>query len=418
MNISRALLGVAALLIIASCGPQKSRSLPTPPATTVLISLDGFRYDYIEKHGAENLKQLAESGIRAKKTFPVFPSKTFPNHLAIATGTHPNKHGIIHNKFYDDEIGDFYKKGSGKTQSHWLQALPIWTLAELNNIKTATYYWPESEARIFGITPSYHYIYNKKTPYKQRINQLVNWLKLPEQSRPKLVISYFALVDTMGGDFGPDSKQTKYAVKYVDELLGLLIKRIKKEVDVPVNFVIVSDHGMTTIFSKNIIVYPQLDDFKGFDVINGDTQLLLYSNTETSTEGKQQRIQEQVNALQQQSNGRYRVFTKQTYPKHWRFDHPTRTPDIMLDAIPPATFKAKMKNYGVGGTHGYDAKEYDDMGGLFIANGPNFKVGKVIEPFSVVHIFPMLATLLHLTPPENIDGDTSVLAPILINSTP
>lgn len=418
MNTFRFLLVITASLLLISCDRAKNSGFktPAPAATTILISIDGFRHDYIEKHGATNLKQLAESGVRAKKTYPVFPSKTFPNHLSIVTGNHPNKHGILHNKFYDKEIQESYKKGIGHKESHWVQSMPIWTLAELHNIKTATYHWPESEARIYGTTPSYYYFYNKKTPYKHIINQLVNWLKLPEATRPKLLISYFALVDSMGHDFGPDAKQTHFAVQYIDELMGLLVKRVKEEVDIPVNFVIVSDHGMTTVYRKDMIVFPELDDFEGFKVLNGNTQLLLYSDDSIPESEKPQRIAAMQERLAQKANGRYRVFTQQTYPKHWRFDHPTRTPDIMLDAFPPVTFEKKLKDEEVRGTHGYDAQEYDDMGGLFIAHGPNFQSGKVIEPFNLVHIFPMLAKLLHLTPPSDIDGDIQVLSPILVNS--
>lgn len=418
MKIFSAIFTLFVATLLVSCSPNKTKGLPTPAssASTILISIDGFRYDYIEKHNAKNLQKLAEAGVRAKKTYPVFPSKTFPNHLSIVTGTHPNKHGILHNTFYDRELEATYKKGIGHKQPHWVQALPIWTLAEINNIKTATYHWPESEARIYGTTPSYFYFYNKKTPYRQIINQLVDWLKLPESTRPKLLVSYFALVDSMGHDFGPDAKQTHHAVQYVDELLGVLFKRIKEEVDIPVNLVIVSDHGMTNVYSKDSIIFPQLDTYEGFKVINGNTQLLLYIDDTVANEDKEKHITAQAKALEQKANGRYRVFTKQTFPKHWHFDHPTRTPDVMLDAIPPRVFKKTMENFGTGGTHGYDAMEYDEMGGLFIAHGPNFQSGKTIEPFSLVHIYPMLAELLHLTPPDNIDGDIKVLSPILINA--
>lgn len=418
MKIFKSIFLALLTVTLSGCGTEQRSGLatPSPTATTILISLDGFRYDYIEKHGAENLKNLAASGVRAKKTFPVFPSKTFPNHISLATGKYPNKHGIINNTFYDNLIHASYTKGRGATESHWMQAIPIWTLAELNNVKTATYYWPETEARIQGITPSYYYHYNKKTPYMKRMEQLIDWLKLPESKRPKLLISYFSLVDTMGGDYGPDSKQTRYAVKYVDVLIGMLVERVNKEIDFPVNFVIVSDHGMTTIYSKDTVVYPELDDYKGFDVFNGGTQLMLYAQGSPSDKSTANAIERQVKALEEKAQGRYQVFTKATYPEHWHFNHPSRSPDITLNAIPPVSFRKEMAHYGIGGTHGYDAQQYDDMGGLFIANGPNFHSGMTIEPFSVVHLFPMLATLLNITPPDDIDGDSKVLSPILINS--
>src|SRR5690606_7748230 len=143
--------------------------------TVVLISIDGFRHDYIELHGAPNIAKIAEQGVRSEGLIPVYPSKTFPNHISIVTGQYPSNHGIVDNNFYDTERKQRYKMGDGVKDSTWLTTLPIWNLAEFQGVKAATFFWPESEARINGRTPSYYFNYSTPAPNRQRINQMVEW---------------------------------------------------------------------------------------------------------------------------------------------------------------------------------------------------------------------------------------------------
>jgi len=160
--------------------------------TVVLISIDGFRHDYIEKHDAKNIAELAKSGVRSKGLVPVYPSKTFPNHLSIITGRYPTNHGLVDNNFYDTERQQKYSMGDGLEDSSWITALPLWNLAEFQGVKAATFFWPESDARINGRTPSYFYHYSTPVPNSQRVDQIIEWLKLPEQARPRLVTGYFS----------------------------------------------------------------------------------------------------------------------------------------------------------------------------------------------------------------------------------
>ena len=121
--------------------------------SVVLISIDGFRWDYIEKHDAKNLKIISEQGVRATKMRPVYPTKTFPNHVSIITGLLPVNHGIVDNRFCDTERNECYKMGKGKDDSTWLNGIPLWNLAQMQGVKAATYFWPESDARFNGMLP-------------------------------------------------------------------------------------------------------------------------------------------------------------------------------------------------------------------------------------------------------------------------
>ena len=203
-----------ALLVLTSQAAYAAKE-----QTVVLISIDGMRWDYIEKHGAPNLKAMAAKGVRAQKLMPVYPTKTFPNHISIITGLLPVNHGIVDNNFCDKaRKNECYSMGKGMRDSTWVNGIPLWNLAKMQGLKSATYFWPESDARFNGMTPDYYFHYSKYSEYQGRVDQIIQWLSLPKAQRPRFVASYFSLVDSMGHEFGPDAPQTRDAVKQLDEL--------------------------------------------------------------------------------------------------------------------------------------------------------------------------------------------------------
>jgi predicted AlkP superfamily pyrophosphatase or phosphodiesterase len=152
--------GVIFLTLFVTGVATANTAQPNSEQTVVLISIDGFRHDYIELHGAPNIEKIAQQGIRAEGLIPVYPSKTFPNHLSIVTGQYPSSHGIVDNNFYDTERKQHYRMGDGVKDSTWLTTLPIWNLAEFQGVKAATFFWPESEARINGGAASFgHWLF-------------------------------------------------------------------------------------------------------------------------------------------------------------------------------------------------------------------------------------------------------------------
>ena len=181
-----------ALMLVAGVTTSSAQEQQEQQAqTVVMISIDGFRHDYIEMYDAKNIAAIAAQGTRAEGLIPVYPAKTFPNHISIVTGQYPSNHGIVDNRFFDTERQQKYQMGDGVKDSTWLTTLPIWNLAEFQGVKAATFFWPESEARINGRTPSYYFNYSKPAPYEQRIDQIVQWLQLPMAARP--VISRWSI---------------------------------------------------------------------------------------------------------------------------------------------------------------------------------------------------------------------------------
>lgn len=374
----------------------------------VLISIDGFRHDYLELHEAPNISRIATQGVRAEGLIPVYPAKTFPNHLSIVTGQYPANHGIVDNRFYDTERQQHYSMGDGVKDSTWLTTVPLWNLAEFQGVKAATFFWPESEARINGRTPTYFYNYSTPAPNRQRVQQMIDWLKLPEAARPRLVLGYFSIVDTMGHRFGPESVQVRKAVAHVDELIGELWRRIQKEVTIPVTLILVSDHGMSAITAKDMIAVDDLNiPADQFEIVNAQTRLLLYAKPSTTAA----HIEAVRERLQQQARGRYQVESAQQLATLGVTPSP-RQAAIVLGTQAPVTFtQAPPAQRRDGGTHGYHSSR--EMDGIFIVAGAGIRTDVALTRFSNIHIYPFVAQLLGLELMSEIDGDGAVLAPLL-----
>ena len=371
--------------------------------SVVLISIDGFRWDYIEKHDAKNLKIISEQGVRATKMRPVYPTKTFPNHVSIITGLLPVNHGIVDNRFCDTERNECYKMGKGKDDSTWLNGIPLWNLAQMQGVKAATYFWPESDARFNGMLPDYFYHYSKHSDYQKRVDQIIQWLSLPKAQRPRLVISYFSLVDSMGHEYGPDAQQTYDAVQQLDSLMADLHTRLKA-LDENINLVIVSDHGMASVDPSMSIKIDSLPKDDNFMVQNTGPRVLYYAKPNSKAD-----IKGFSKKLAKAADGRYIVLTDQQ-KRDYHYDKGPRVGDIVLQTTAPRVFTdSKMASYL--GTHGYAYT--DDMAATFIATGPAFKRHVQLDEVNNLDVYPLIAKLLGLKILSPIDSDGETLWPAI-----
>lgn len=358
--------------------------------SVVLISLDGFRWDYIEKHDAKNIAKIARQGVRATKMRPVYPTKTFPNHLSIITGLLPINHGVVDNNFCDTKRNECYSMGKGKDDSTWFNGIPLWNLASMQGLN--------------GMTPDYYYHYSKHSDYQNRIDQIIQWLKLPKAQRPRLVISYFSLVDSMGHEFGPDALQTKQAVHKVDALMGQLQQRLAK-LEQSINLVIVSDHGMSSVEPNQSIAISSLPKDDKFMVKNTGPRVLIYANENTTPAD----INAYKERLSKAEKGRYSMLTDAKRAVY-NYENNGRTGDIILQTTAPKTFSNAGKvNYL--GTHGYAYN--DDMAATFIAQGPAFKQNMVLDEVNNLDVYPLIAQILGIKLLSKIDSDGKTLTPSL-----
>jgi|TARA_B110000211_G_scaffold213314_1_gene253706 predicted AlkP superfamily pyrophosphatase or phosphodiesterase len=374
----------------------------------VLLSIDGFAQRYIEQYQPKGLISLIEQGTSAEALLPVYPSKTFPNHLSIITGRYPINHGIVHNSFFNREINKVYKLGDGKNDARWLTAEPLWHINEMQGNKSAVYFWPESETAVDNKKASYFYPYKHSTPNKERLDQILAWLRLPEADRPNFIAGYFATVDDKGHGFGENSPELISAIRDLDQLLAGFMQQINQEFSGQVNVVIVSDHGMTKINPSPVIDWQE-NIVEGVNVVNGSTQLYLYSDNET----KLAQTVRLFKSEQYDQNIHYRVYQYPNYPAHWHLNRMTSSvPNVIIDALPSYIFNDGGAHDSPE-THGYDPKLERDLDAIFIAVGPSFSKNKKIAAFDNVNVLPIVTRALGLKDIKNIDGNYQIAEQIV-----
>jgi len=371
----------------------------------ILISIDGLRSDFVEKFNAKSLQAYGKSGVVADFMTSAFPSLTFPNHYSIVTGLYPAHHGLVDNTFFDKKANATYTMSNKQmvADPYWYGGTPLWVLAEKQQMVTASFYWVASEAPIANSKPTYFYNYNDKIKIQKRIAQVKEWLSLPAKTRPHLITFYMPEVDDAAHNYGPDSKQAEAAVLYIDNVIKQMNEAISS-LNLPVNFVLVSDHGMALVDSQNPIRLPKAVDPTKFYIPSGSALLQLYAKDTTA-------IMPTYQALLKEANG-YDVYLKNNTPKDFHNnnadDRFNRIGDIILVAKLPYTFSLSGRPSSPG-KHGYDPR-LPEMRASFLAWGPAFKSGKKIKGFENVHVYPLVAKILGLQyDQKTIDGKLSVL---------
>jgi len=382
----------------------------------ILVSFDGFRFDYPEAAGTPNLDRLAREGVRAESLRPVFPSKTFPNHYTIATGLYAERHGIVSNVFWDPQWAEMYKLSDRRavTDGKWYGGEPIWVTAQRQGVKTASYYWVGSEAPINGVSPTYFYYYDEDVPFARRVNQVVSWLQLPEEVRPHLITLYFHEPDWTGHEYGPAAPETQKAVQRADSILGLLLTGIDTlAIANDVNLFVCSDHGMTEISSQRVIYLSDYVDLETLHIIGGGEYVFLDVESKDrpglfGSVVRNDRRRRVVRKLKE-AHPHLTAYLKREIPERWHYRESSRIPEILLVAddgwiinTDPLT-EVRETTPWTKGTHGYDNAS-QTMHAIFYAKGPAFKHGLSIPTLSNIHIYPLIAEILNLEPNQEIDG--------------
>ncbi|MBN2068424.1 MAG: alkaline phosphatase family protein [Opitutales bacterium] len=393
--------------IEVTSGAQNSDAAMEQPYV-VIVSLDGFRYDYPTLHHATNLQAMMESGSYARRLLPSFPSVTFPNHYTIATGLYPSHSGLVGNTMYSREKDAVYRIRDKEAvrDGSWYGGTPLWSLAETQGMLSASFFWVGSEAGEPLTPPAYYFRYDSSVPYALRVAQVEKWLELPEKERPHLIFLYYSLTDSAGHLYGPESEATGKAVRYVDAVVGELRDYIGKS-ELPINLIVLADHGMAPVSNVcNVRDFVDLGEnfFAGLGPV-----AMIY----TKSPAEKERI---YKALVNRSE--FATYTSETIPDYLNYRNKDRIGDIILISTPPtsleymgpekAPYSRELK-----GTHGFDPYAVKEMGAIFIAEGPNIESGLVLPPVENIHIYPFVASILGLKVPDSIDGKAEKLAPLL-----
>ncbi len=374
--------------------------------TTVVLSLDGFRWDYPDKVSTPTLNRIAKVGVKAVSLIPSFPSKTFPNHYTIATGLVPDHHGIVNNLFYDSLLQKSFSLGNKKAKfdPDFYGGEPIWITAQKQGVKTATYFWPGSDVAIQGKYPDRWKEYNQSISFIQRIDTIIKWLSLPLTLRPGLIMAYYHEPDGAGHEYGPDDPRTLRMVHEMDSMTGILYSRIQKLADGKnINLIIVSDHGMGAISSeRNIALQDYIPESWPVRIEGGNPNYNLYAD-KVWTDSTYYALKKAPGI---------KVWRPGEVPGYLNYGKNARVGSLIVvaDSAWSITRTHPKKEFR-GGTHGYDIRD-TDIHAIFYAVGPAFKHGYIQPAFPNADIYPLMAYLLGIKPAVN-DGSLQQIVDML-----
>jgi predicted AlkP superfamily pyrophosphatase or phosphodiesterase len=393
------LLASCALLLTA-CAVQPSAKPRYAPL--ILISIDGYRADYLERGLSPNLAALAADGVRAQALKPAFPTLTFPNHYTIVTGLYPDHHGIIANRMFDPVSGKRFVHSDPQFAADplWWGGEPIWVGAERQGKHAATMFWPGSDYQIDGVRPEYWKPFDRSVGAGERVDQVLRWLDLPAGQRPDFVTLYFDQVDHEGHEYGPVSREIDTALVTVDAALGRLLDGLRaRHLQDVTNLVVVSDHGMSATSTERTIALDDVVDLRDID-ITGPGVL-------TGLAAKPGREAEVERALLRK-HPHMTCWRKAETPPRLHYGTNPRIPPLLCVADDGWTISThdtldSPDHEAQRGEHGYDNDD-PKMRALFVAHGPAFRRGLVVPEFDSVDVYPLLTRVLGIKPAPN-DGD-------------
>ena len=397
------LAALALALLLTACAGLGPRQADGPGiqgqrVPLILISIDGFRADYLDRGQTPTLSAMAREGVRARAMRPSFPSVTFPNHYTLVTGRRPDRHGIVANTMEDPVLGRFrIRDPAAVTDRRWWEdASPLWVTAKQQGLRTATMFWPGSEAAIHGVRPDEWRKFEYGLPAAPRVGTGLGWLDQPGGARPDFVTLYFEAVDSAGHEHGPDSPEVAEALRATDAALLRLRQGLQAR-GLNANIVVVSDHGMAA--ASNQIL---LDD------------IVDVAKIRTVTEGAYVGVQPGpgFDAATERAllapAPHHQCWRKAELPARFDFGRHRRVPAFVCVTRPGWMLATKARSADPDkGEHGHDPS-HPSMAALFVANGPAFRRGRTVADFDNVDVYPLTARVLGVRPEAN-DGDLKEL---------
>lgn len=386
------MIAFASLLLILTVSCTQVRHSPTQQVLVVL-SMDGFRWDYPTLTQTPNLDSIARVGVKAKAIQSAFPSVTFPNHYTMATGLYPDNHGIVGNSFFDPTSGATFSMRDRATRLNpdFYGGEPIWVTAEKQGIRTATFFWVGSELPIKRIRPSIWKYYDHNFPFAQRIDSVIAWLQLPHEQRPQLIMWYLHEPDAVGHRYGPEHENTLQKVRHLDSLIGVFCRKVRTLDNAEkINLIFTSDHGMGAIAHERTIVLTDHLPAEWAEVAIGWNPVY----TIKAIPGYIDSIYLRLNTLDH-----LQVWKSNQLPEHLNFGRNPRALDLVVvaDSAWSINWKPGVNRLNTGGAHGYDPRQMD-MHAIFYAVGPAFRVNHEHQVFKNVDLYWLMATILGIEP--------------------
>uniref|UniRef100_A0A915DIR1 Extracellular Endonuclease subunit A domain-containing protein n=1 Tax=Ditylenchus dipsaci TaxID=166011 RepID=A0A915DIR1_9BILA len=388
-----------------TCNIQCTKADVTIPPL-VIISLDGFAAEYLDRKLVNSLDSMADCGSRAEFMFPSYPSKTFPNHYSIATGLYPESHGIVDNTILDPTISNVLEDIKRTKYSEFFLGEPIWSAAVRQHRRMYCLFWPGCQYNITGFNPTLSLPYNKSLPYSGRVDMIVDWLLLPATERPSLIMAYFDQPDSVG-HFHTNDHQVNLELSYMDSVLNYLYTSLYKNgLFDCTNLVILSDHGMQFLNKRYFV--NEMVDTRGMAITAGVMGRIYMANSTNSLEW----LEDKLECMDKEN---FRIFDRKKMPKRYHYAKTERVGDLLLDGHLGTTFyPSVIDDYHVTSDHGYDYITRP-MHAIFFARGPNIKPKLRLAPFQNVELFNLFSELLRLNPDVPTNGTEGILDSVVYN---
>ena len=383
----------------------------------VLVSIDGFRWDFADLYGAAAINEIGARGLKADALQPVFPTLTFPNHFSIATGVVPARHGIVANEFPRGDGEDWYqyKDRSTVQDGSWYLAEPVWVTAEKQGMVSAAYFFVGSEADVNGVRPTHWRAFDEADSGEKRVIQVLSWLAEPPATRPHVITLYFEDVDNNTHWYGPGSSQSIAAIRRVDAHIRQLLDGIAKLAHGnEVYVLLVSDHGQAAYDrSHPTLVLDRIVELDGTRIVDGGPYSFIHFDEPPG---------ERLLAMRDTINAHWDcglALLPGDTPAGWNIDASPRFPDLILMAEPGcAVVSTFTKQYKITpGDHGW-SPDMPEMRGIFRAMGPRIPAGTEAGMLHVTDIYPLMLSILGLPAPHPIDGDAERLPSLLLPGPP
>ncbi|XP_037100831.1 ectonucleotide pyrophosphatase/phosphodiesterase family member 5 isoform X1 [Syngnathus acus] len=360
----------------------------------LLVSFDGFRWDYVNRVPTPNFHVLMQEGVTVEQVKNVYITKTLPNHYSLVTGLYAETHGIVANDMFDPVLNrSFSMETESLYESQWWeQAVPLWVTIQKSGGRSGAAMWPGSDVKIHGIFPTRYLPYNASVAFETRVEHLIKWFSAPDQEAVDFGILYWEEPDESGHDFGPESSQMDGVIADVDEKLGFLLNELKKAgLYKKVNLVVTSDHGMTQLFPNKII---ELDEY-----VSRDLYTLVDKSPVVAILPKEGKLDEVYNKLSD-ANPYMAVYRKDAIPERLHYRHNVRIMPILLEAREGWTIVQNRSTPLMLGNHGYD-NTLRSMQPIFFARGPAFRQNYVKPTMLSVDLYPLMCHILAIPPLPN-----------------
>ncbi|XP_007424677.2 ectonucleotide pyrophosphatase/phosphodiesterase family member 7-like [Python bivittatus] len=391
------------LLTAVICYPAIQKEKKSGPHKLLLISFDGFRWNYDEDVDTPYLDYLTKEGVKAKYVTPPFVTMTSPSHFTIITGRWIEDHGVIHNMMFNTETLRKYGYKETQNKTEWWDngVLPLWITAQNQGKKTASFHYPGGNANYSGqsvmrtLAESYTHPDSNETEWRENIDIVMDWFAKEDFD---FVTLYYGEPDSTGHYIGPETDARRKIIQQIDRTIGYLLTAIEEHsLKDTLNVIITSDHGMTTVKKKPQIEeillanYIKFRDLVKFDIVDyGGFGMIL------PKPGKEEEIYQAL----KNAHPHLQVYKKEEFPEHFHFAKHERVLPILFYGDSGYVINGRWIIYVNKGDHGFDNKGMD-MKTIFRAFGPDFKKGYLAEPFDSIHIYPLMCKLLEVQPELN-----------------